>query len=110
MKTFDSVRCLVMALVFSVPSSAFAEPAEQEEAPPASVEQAATSAVSEARERGFGVVVGSAMNGEVLPVRLIAMGLYHYGAHQFELGGLLCPRGDLLLRSYYVFALPEEHL
>lgn len=86
MKAIDSVCCLMMALVCSVPSLAFAEPAEQEEAPPTSVEREVTSADSEERGHGFGVVVGSAMNGEVLPVRLIAMGLYHHGAHQLELG------------------------
>lgn len=39
-----------------------------------------------ADERGLGAAVSSALNGEVLPLRLIPTGLYYHGLHQFELG------------------------
>jgi len=35
---------------------------------------------------GFGVAVNSAINGQVLPFRLIATGLYYQGRNQYELG------------------------
>lgn len=37
-------------------------------------------------DRGFGVAINSAFNGQVLPFRTIATGLYYQGAHQLELG------------------------
>lgn len=37
-------------------------------------------------DRGFGVAVNSALNGQVLPFRTIATGLYYQGVNQFEFG------------------------
>lgn len=37
-------------------------------------------------ERGFGVAINSAFNGQVLPFRTIATGLYYQGLNQIELG------------------------
>ncbi len=60
---------MLLVAVLAFPSAASAEPAEAQE-----------------REHGLGVAVSSALNGEVLPFRLIPSALYYRGLHQFELG------------------------
>jgi hypothetical protein len=75
--------CLVTALALLVPSAAFAEPAESVE--PTTLDESEASA-EPPQESGFGVSVSTALNGEVLPLRLIAAGLYYFDMHQFELG------------------------
>lgn len=77
-------RTHLVMLALLVPSVASAEPA----AP--SVESVASAEPAEP-ESGFGVAVNSALNGEVLPLRLIVTGLYYSHAHQFEFGVGLHP-------------------
>lgn len=43
-------------------------------------------AESTKQDRGYGVALNSAMNGQVMPLRLITTGFYYQGINQFELG------------------------
>ncbi len=82
MKNSYVMLCLATALSLLLSSSAFAESTASDE--PATADESTTTQL--ASERGFGVAISSALNGEVLPIRLIAAGLYYFDLHQFELG------------------------
>ena len=66
-KVFNFTQLMLTALLFLLPFSI-------------------ASADASKQESGFGIALNTALNGEVLPFRLIATGLYYHGANQLELG------------------------